>query len=150
MDFSVRRATRRDLEELVELTLREAKEAEGLRKSRPIVREGIRAALDDESVAVYWVLQDRSEKIAGSISVGKEWSNWNAGYYWWVQSLYIRSEHRGRGLMKVLIDAVRESARHDLALDLRLYVHKNNERALKAYRKAGFVDADYRILRIDV
>ena len=52
--------------------------------------------------------------------------------------------------MKVLIDAVRESARRDLALELRLYVHKNNERALKAYRKAGFVDADYRILRIDV
>jgi hypothetical protein len=46
MDFSVRRATRQDLEELVELTLQEAKEAEGLRKSRPIVREGIRAALD--------------------------------------------------------------------------------------------------------
>jgi len=52
--------------------------------------------------------------------------------------------------MKKLIQTVKESARQGKALDLRLYVHKNNERAIKAYAKAGFVDSDYRIMRMDI
>jgi len=150
MDYLTRRAGLTDLEQLVEFTLSEAKEAEGISQDREKAREAIRTALEDESFAVYWVIQDGHEQLVGNISVVKEWSNWNAGYYWWIQSLYIQPEHRGRGLLKKLIEAVRGSAVLGQALDLRLYVHKDNERAIKAYRKAGFADADYRIMRMDV
>jgi ribosomal protein S18 acetylase RimI-like enzyme len=150
MDYVIRRANLADLRQLVEFTLSEAKEAEGIGKNREQARKGIRSALEDESVAVYWVIQDSRDELIGNVSVVKEWSNWNAGYYWWIQSIYIRPEHRGRGLMKMLIQTVRESARQGKALDLRLYVHKNNERAIKAYIKAGFVDLDYRIMRMDI
>lgn len=51
--------------------------------------------------------------------------------------------------MKRLIQTVREAAREDQALDLRLYVHKSNQRAIGAYIKAGFIEADYRIMRMD-
>jgi len=146
-DYVIRRAIITDLSRLVEFTLSEAKEAEGISLNRERARKGIQAALEDESVAVYWVLQTRPDEIAGNISVVKEWSNWKAGYYWWIQSLYIKPEHRGRGLTKRLIQTVRESAKQSRALDLRLYVHKNNERAMKAYVSAGFVHADYRIMR---
>ena len=146
-DYVIRRAIITDLSRLVEFTLSEAKEAEGISLNRERARKGIQAALEDESVAVYWVLQTRPDEIAGNISVVKEWSNWKAGYYWWIQSLYIKPEHRGRGLTKRLIQTVRESAKQSRALDLRLYVHKNNERAMKAYVRAGFVHADYRIMR---
>ena len=54
----------------------------------------------------------------------------------------------GRGLMNQLIQTVRTAARQAQALDLRLYVHKDNERAIKAYIKSGFVDSDYRIMRM--
>jgi ribosomal protein S18 acetylase RimI-like enzyme len=128
----------------------EAAEAEGRRLDRAKARRGIRAALEDESVAIYWVAEAPPAGIVGNISVVKEWSNWSAGSYWWVQSLYIRPEHRGRGLLKRLVDAVRESARKNKALDIRLYVHRNNERAIKAYEKCGFREADYRIMRIDI
>jgi ribosomal protein S18 acetylase RimI-like enzyme len=146
-EYVVRRAGPRDLGKLVEFALSEAAEAEGIRKRPETVRRGIRAALEDESVATYWVVHARPGEIAGNISVVREWSNWNAGYYWWVQSLYVKPEHRRRGFMKRLLAAVRESARQSRALDLRLYVHKNNKRAIKAYRKAGFIEADYRIMR---
>jgi len=148
MDYVVRRGKLIDLGQLVEFTLSEANEAEGINKNREKVRKGIRTALEDESVAVYWVIQDSHNELIGNVSVVKEWSNWNAGYYWWIQSMYIRPEHRGRGLMKKLLQTVRESARQGKALDLRLYVHKNNERAIKAYLKSGFVDSDYRIMRM--
>lgn len=52
--------------------------------NRGQVRKGIRAALEDESVAIYWVLQGSRDEIVGNISVVKEWSNWKAGYYWWI------------------------------------------------------------------
>jgi ribosomal protein S18 acetylase RimI-like enzyme len=52
--------------------------------------------------------------------------------------------------MEALIQKVRESARKNKALDLRLYVHKNNARAIGAYRKSGFIDADYQIMRMDI
>jgi RimJ/RimL family protein N-acetyltransferase len=150
MDCVVRRARLIDLGQLVEFTLLEANEAEGISKNREIVRKGIRTALEDESVAVYWVIEDSQNELIGNISVVKEWSNWNAGYYWWIQSMYIKPEHRGRGLMKELIQTVKKSARQGKALDLRLYVHKNNERAIKAYAKSGFTDSDYRIMRMDM
>ncbi len=150
MDYVIRRANLADLGPLVEFTLSEAKEAEGISKNREKARQGIRTSLKDESVAIYWVIQDSQKELIGNVSVVKEWSNWNAGYYWWIQSLYIKPEHRGRGLIRMLIQKVRESARQGKALDIRLYVHKNNERAIKAYVKSGFVDSDYRIMRIDI
>jgi ribosomal protein S18 acetylase RimI-like enzyme len=150
MDYLIRRADLGDLERLIEFTLFEATEAEGIRLNQEKAREGIRAALENESVALYWVIQDGPKEPIGNISVVKEWSNWNAGYYWWVQSLYIKPEHRGRGLMTKLIQTVKEAAREGQALDLRLYVHKDNVRALRAYTKAGFVQANYRIMRMDV
>lgn len=150
MDGIIRRAHLADLKTLLDFALSEAKEAEGIRVNRGQVRKGIRAALEDESVAIYWVLQGSRDEIVGNISVVKEWSNWKAGYYWWIQSLYIKPEHRGRGLLEALIQTVKESARKNKALDLRLYVHKNNDRAIRAYRKSGFVHADYQIMRMDL
>jgi hypothetical protein len=34
-------------------------------------------------------------------------------------------------------------------LDLRLYLHKNSERAIEAYLKSGFTDWDDRIMRMN-
>ena len=149
MEYVIRRAHLADLGQLVKFTLSEAKKAEGISLNQEQARKGIRAALEDESVALYWVIQDSPKELIGNISIVKEWSNWKAGYYWWIQSLYIRPEHRGRGLMKRIIQTVREAAREARALDLRLYVHKNNQRAIGAYIKAGFIEADYRIMRMD-
>ena len=150
MDYMIRRARLADLEKLLGFALSEAKEAEGISLDREKARKGIQAALEDESVAIYWILQRRPKEVVGNISIVKEWSNWNAGYYWWIQSLYLEPEHRGRGLMEALMQAVGESARQNKALDMRLYVHKNNKRAIKAYLKTGFAHSDYRIMRMSV
>jgi len=150
MDYGIRRAGLGDLEQLVKFTLSEAEEAEGRCQNMDSARRGILAALEDESVAVYWVVESPPAGIVGNISVVKEWSNWSAGYFWWIQSLYIKPEHRGRGLLEKLIQIVKESARESGALELRLYVHHDNSRAIKAYERCGFRAADYRLMRTDV
>jgi ribosomal protein S18 acetylase RimI-like enzyme len=147
MDAKVRRATLADLESLIGFASEEARQAEGIEKAPATLRAGIAAALEDESLALYWVLVDECDQPLGNISALREWSNWNAGFYWWVQSLYIAPEYRGTGHLRSLIDAVRDEAGRQGGLDLRLYVHKSNERARAAYRRAGFAEMHYRIMR---
>ncbi|UCC86676.1 MAG: GNAT family N-acetyltransferase [Anaerolineales bacterium] len=139
-----------DLELLLAFTMAEAKEAEGIVGDEARVREGIRTALGDSSVARYWVLETDSSELVGHMSVVKEWSDWNSGYYWWIQSMYIRPAFRGRALMDRLLHVVEDAARQAGALELRLYVHAQNERAIKAYRKAGFSDSEYRIMTMSI
>ena len=145
-NFLVRRATSSDLEKLVSFAFAEASEAEKTERSPELIREGVRVGLEDSSVARYWVLEKEGADVIGNISVVREWSNWNAGYYWWIQSMFLHPEYRGKGLMGRLIEAVRMAAKQEGAVELRLYVHSGNERAIKAYRKAGFYDSDYRIM----
>ena len=49
-------------------------------------------------------------------------------------------------MLKELLDRVRLEAAAAGALELRLYAHAANARALKAYRREGFVEAPYRIM----
>jgi len=146
MTFSVRAATIKDLDTLVSFTLAEAVEAEGIEISAETVSRGISAGLQDPALARYWVLEDHENAVVGSISVVREWSDWHAGYYWWIQSMFIKPGYRGQGLMRQLVAAVAETAAAEAALELRLYVHEENERAIRAYRRADFADSPYRIM----
>ncbi|MFI9806709.1 GNAT family N-acetyltransferase [Streptomyces sp. NPDC052301] len=56
-----------------------------------------------------------------------------------VVGVFVRPEHRGNGLIKVLFDVGVAWARERGAERVRLLVHEDNERAQGAYRKAGFV-----------
>jgi GNAT superfamily N-acetyltransferase len=150
MAFDIRRARSADLESLVSFAVAEAKEAEGITKDSERVRQGITTALHDESVAMYWVLEQNNTGVIGGVSIVKEWSDWNSGYYWWIQNMYILPEFRGKGLMERLIQALKDTARNEDALELRLYVHKNNAQAISAYQKVGFFDSDYRIMTMNL
>jgi RimJ/RimL family protein N-acetyltransferase len=146
LTFSVRPATIQDLNTLVSFTLTEAVEAEGVNFSEQTVRRGISAALQAPAIACYWVMENHDGVVVGSISVVREWSDWRAGYYWWIQSMFIRSDYRGQGLMRQLIATVVDAAANENALELRLYVHEDNHRAMRAYRRADFIDSPYRIM----
>jgi GNAT superfamily N-acetyltransferase len=134
------------LDRLVEFTAAEAREAEGRTRDTKTLADGIRAALADRSIAMYWMLVNEDNQPVGSASALKEWSDWNAGYYWWIQSMYIRPEYRGKGHMALLLDAIRSAMQKTNGLQLRLYVHENNQAAIRAYAKANFVFAKYRIM----
>jgi GNAT superfamily N-acetyltransferase len=73
----------------------------------------------------------------------QEWSNFRGGHYWWVQSVFVAPDHRGTGVIQLLIDHVASVAQRSGALDLRLYAHASNERALRAYRRCGFEATPY-------
>jgi len=144
--MKVRRATIEDLGTLVEFTSAEAKEAEGRSAHPDTLEHGVRAALEDESLAMYWLLEDAHGRAVGSVSAIREWSDWNAGFYWWIQSMYLVPAQRGKGCMQILLDAVEAEMDARKGLELRLYVHRENVPAVKAYEKAAFERSPYEIM----
>jgi ribosomal protein S18 acetylase RimI-like enzyme len=146
-EYRIRRATSSDLEAIVAFTLEEAWEAEGLELDTDSVGRGVLAGLEDPAVATYWVAEAADGRVMASASAVREWSDFKGGYYWWVQSLFVVPEHRGRGLVDLLLDTVAKAARAKGALDLRLYAHGSNARALDAYRRCGFEQTPYVIMR---
>ena len=146
MKYKVRNANLNDLENLVEFIVAEADEAEGIHKASDKILRGIKAGLENPSIARYWVLENENQDPVGSVSVVKEWSDWNCAFYWWIQSMYLLPSHRGKGLMNKLLQEVKNAAMTEDAIELRLYVHRNNKRAIKAYQKSGFSDSDYDIM----
>ena len=144
--MKVRRAELNDLDKLVEFTAAEAREAEGDTKDLKTLADGIKAALEDRSIAMYWVLVNEDNQPVGIASALKEWSDWNAGYYWWIQSMYIKPDYRGKGHMNLLLDAIRLEMKEQAGLELRLYVNENNQAAIRAYKKANFAFSKYRIM----
>lgn len=148
LSLKIRKAELRDLHYLVDFTSEEAREAENTVKIPETLTRGIQAALQDSKIATYWVMTDEEDRPIGSVSTTKEWSDWNAGYYWWIQSMYIKPDFRGKGLMSRLIDVVKTEMIAQGGLELRLYVHRNNIVAKKAYEKVGFTYSDYAIMTL--
>ena len=145
--YTIRQAEIGDLETIVGFTVLEAGEAEGLGVDTDGIRRGVAAGLEDPSVATYWLAESADGEIVASTSAVREWSNFNGGYYWWVQSMFIMPEHRGGGLVDLLLDTMAKEAQAAGAVDLRLYAHGSNRRAIEAYRRCGFEPTEYVIMR---
>ncbi len=145
-EYTIREAKGSDLDSLIAFTVQEATETEGSDPDLAGVRLGVESGLEGSAPVTYWVAQSRSSQVVGSISVVTEWSNFRGGYYWWIQSLFIVPDHRGTGLVDLLLNAVADLARVAGALDLRLYVLQSNQRAVAAYRRCGFEVAPYAIM----
>lgn len=145
-DYTIRSAKRSDVQTLVAFTLAEAREAESAQLELQAATRGVEAAFDTPPAATYWVAEDPDGEVVASISVVKEWSNFHGGHYWWIQSLFVSPAHRGHGMAERLLDFVAREASANDALDLRLYAHESNERALSVYRRSGFTIAPYVIM----
>jgi GNAT superfamily N-acetyltransferase len=145
-DYTIRAAGMADIDTLVAFTLREARDAEGAEIDPGAARRGVAEAFADPPRAMYWVAEARDGRVVASTSVVTEWSNFNGGYYWWVQSLFVESDHRSRGLAESLLNHLSAAAAAAGALDLRLYAYRSNERAIRAYVRCGFTTAPYVIM----
>ena len=86
------------------------------------VLPGVEAVLRDAGHGFY-VVADTGGEVVGSLLVTYEWSDWRNGRIWWIQSVYVRSEHRRRGVYRALHEFVRARARSTGGVvGLRLYV----------------------------
>ncbi len=149
MDITIRPASESDVGVIADFNVLMAKETEG--KSLPLdrVREGVKSILIDPSKGLYILVEENAE-ILGQLMITYEWSDWRNGNFWWIQSVYVRKENRGKGVFQALFNHVKKMAhgRKDVC-GLRLYVEKHNERARKTYKRLGMKETDYLLYEID-
>jgi ribosomal protein S18 acetylase RimI-like enzyme len=142
----VRAAAHEDLPDLVDFVVEEAFEAEGRQLDRDQVQQAVTAALENPHLAQYWVLQEPTGRVVGAIAAVTEWSDWRNAAYWWIQFVFLLPEVRGRGHLLVLVAELERIAQAQGAPELRLYVHPDNARAIRAYEKLGFAPSPYRVM----
>jgi ribosomal protein S18 acetylase RimI-like enzyme len=79
-----------------------------------------------------------------------EWSDWRNGVFWWIQSVYVREESRGKGVFKALYRHVESLARKQKDVcGLRLYVEHDNLNAMNTYERLGMKKTGYELFEID-
>ena len=144
-NFHIRRGETRDAETIADFNAAMAAETEHLTLDRPTLLAGVRAALADAGKARYFVA-DAGGRVVGQLMLTREWSDWRNGDIWWIQSVYVAQDFRGRGVFKALYRHVEQFARAEGAVGLRLYVEKENGAAQKTYESLGMSLTHYLVM----
>src|SRR5215471_14921553 len=132
----VRAARAEDLEALVAGNVALAEETESMRLDVETLRAGILALLESRAPGRYWIAELEG-RVVGQLLVTFEWSDWRNRMVWWIQSVYVDPDARGRGVLRTLYDVARLEAQAAGAGGLRLYVHTQNVRAHAVYAALG-------------
>ena len=75
-----------DLPHMVDFQLNMAFETEGLKLDKRVLENGIGSALNDSGKARYFIAKS-NDKPVGMLMITTEWSDWRAGWVWWIQSV---------------------------------------------------------------
>ena len=149
LDLKVRRATVADQETVVEFNAALAWESEGKRLDISTLTTGVAAVFKSGDRGFYCVAESGG-RVVGQLMITYEWSDWRNGYFWWIQSVYVPSDYRRRGVYRALEAYVKaEAEAQGDVCGFRLYVEKNNHVAQQVYANLGMVQSDYDLLEID-
>jgi len=70
--------------------------------------------------------------------------DWRSAWFWWIQSVYILPEARGKKIYTRLYDFVRaRAAAQGNVCGFRLYVETENDHARTVYEKLGMESSHY-------
>ena len=141
--MDIRIAKKDDAAAMVKFNQAMAMETEGKHLSEEVLSKGVAAVFDDPQKGFY-VVADDGGRIAGGLMITFEWSDWRNGWFWYVQSVYVRPEARGKRVYSQLYRFVKDRASENgNVCGFRLYVEKENERAQAVYKKLGMEETYY-------
>ncbi|MBL6690685.1 MAG: GNAT family N-acetyltransferase [Pseudomonadales bacterium] len=150
LNINVERALPEDAGTIAQFNQAMALETEDKPLDREMIFPGVQALLADDSMGFYLVARETTpadETIVGCLAITYEWSDWRNGLFWWIQSVYVPEEHRGKGVFSTMYEHVRTLAKKDPRnCGIRLYVEKDNSRAQRTYAKLGMIETEYRLM----
>lgn len=148
-DIRIRPATPEDAEQIVAFNLAMARETEERELDPDVLARGVASVFEDSALGRYLVAE-RAGRVVGSLMLTTEWSDWRDGMFWWIQSVYVESDSRRRGVYRALHQEVLDLARAAGGVcGVRLYVERENEVARQVYRERGMETTSYRLYEDD-
>ena len=147
MDFNVmyRSAQPSDRDVIVDFQIAMARETEDVALDREVCSRGVAAVFADLALGRYFIAESDGRVVA-SLLVTYEWSDWRNGMVWWIQSVYVVPEARGRRVYAGLYEHVKQLAAADDAIrGIRLYVDRRNTRAQEVYTRLGMNGEHYQV-----
>jgi len=143
-----RPATLADLPTLVDFNARLALETEHKVLDRDALARGCGAVLEHPDRGFYTVAE-RAGEVVGQCLVTCEWSDWRAGWLWWIGSVYVPAAARRTGVWTALHGHLLDRARtQGDVIGIRLYVERANQVAKATYARLGMIDAGYDVLEL--
>jgi GNAT superfamily N-acetyltransferase len=137
-----------DWKRIVDFNLQMAEETEGKILDENLVREGVKAVLNNQLMGFYLLAEnDEGTKIiVGQLMITFEWSDWRNSNIWWIQSVYVDKKFRNRTVFSQLFNTVAEMALSQKSVGrLRLYVREDNSPAKQVYESLGMTKTPYEI-----
>ena len=119
-------------------------ETEARQLNRERLQRGVQGVFEQPSRGCY-LLAERDGESLGTLMYTYEWSDWRAGDFFWIQSVFVRPEARRSGVYRALYEAVLERVRLAGAVGVRLYVEQDNLRAQQTYAALGMSPSAYRM-----
>ncbi|TSA15841.1 GNAT family N-acetyltransferase [bacterium] len=149
MIITIRQATIADAPVIARFNSLMAAETENKMLDQALLQKGVEAILSDPSKGLYF-LAEADGAVVGQTMITYEWSDWRNGTFWWIQSVYVTQEGRGKGVFKSLYEYILSLARSQTNVcGLRLYVEENNTRARQTYERLGMKESHYRMYELD-
>ena len=142
MSIHIRPATRADAANIAAWNTAMAWETERKALDAATIARGVDAVFDEPRRGFYLVAERRGEPV-GCLLITYEWSDWRAGDFWWIQSVYVVESARREGVFRALYEDARQRASQAGAVGLRLYVETENESAQRTYAGLGMERCHY-------
>ena len=144
MEVIITKRQKEDIEIIAQFQVDMAMESEGTQLNKDTVTKGVSAAMNDENKGSYYVAR-ADGKAVGSLMLTREWSDWNNGWYWWIQSVFVAPAYRRKGIYTSMYLTVCSDAKQQGVSQVRLYVDKTNTRGQQVYASLGMHQSHYLI-----
>ncbi len=146
----VRDGTAADIPTLVEFNIALSVDSNDKTLDPATLERGLRRAFQTPALCRYFIAE-RGGRPIGCTMLTYELTDWRDGIVWWIQSVYVRPEERGKGVFDAIFEHIAALARSDeSARSLRLYVLDDNTRAIKVYKRLGMEQSRYHVLEYDL
>ena len=140
--MQIRRATTKDASAIIDHNIQLAKESEDEHLDPLIAKQGVLTLFSHPEKGFYLIAEE-NDTIIGQLMITFEWSDWRNKDIWWIQSVYVEKEYRGKGVFTALYKEIQKQAKQQHIPLLRLYVHKDNEHAQQVYDRKGMIKGTY-------
>jgi len=136
--MEIRYAKKRDLPQLIELCKHHAEYEQAAydEKGKPELLAGF---LFGQTPSLKCLVVEQANSLIGYATFMKQFSTWDAGYYIYLDCLFLKEAARGKGLGGFIMERLKEYVKIENCSSLQWQTPDSNQKAIDFYRKIGGV-----------